>query len=182
VARITSALSAFAIGGLVAAPAIAQPAESVMSDFVRDWLVEGAVGYSELTIDYGHECILPAVLDLDEESQQVFVVAGGFEAGLDPLYEADPTGWERLLPQIEQCAQTMILGEGVIPWVNEELPDSPQEERDRVAVCVMDAVRPLPSVAKQVIALADSFEQGVEELLAEPDLAGTVEEDIESCV
>ncbi len=170
-------LAAAAAASLFATAAFAQATDDELTALVAAW-VGGEGGYSEgIFRDYGIACLLPGVIAMPDAAKAMLVQAGGMEAGLTQMEEEDPNTLNAFLPLVQECVETLIIGEQIQEWAMIELPD----EVEAATVCFMDVVRPLDTDAKQIIVLGEDFEDGIEALLEErPELAD-LENQLEAC-
>jgi hypothetical protein len=158
--------------------AFAQATNAELTALIGAW-VGGEGGYAEGTLhDYGVACLLPGVQAMPDTAKALLIEADGMEAGLATIEADDPTTLTEFLPLVQECVETLIVGERIEAWATEEL----HEIVGIVTVCMMDAVRPLPSEAKQIIVLGEDFEAGAEDLIEQrPDLAGDLDDLLEAC-
>ncbi len=109
--------------------------------------------------------------------------AGGIEDGLNALQTADPDTLNAFLPGLQECVDTMYLGEQIVAWVVEYYPLLGDDDRATKAICLMGAVRPLPSEVKQVIYAADDFQAGVQAvLLGRPEGIQNLDSQLAACL
>lgn len=173
------AFSAFAL----AAPAVqAQDNTALVPDLIEAWVEEQVPEYTDAVKDYGAGCLIPVIASLPEDALATIVAAGAMEPGLTALDESDPETMAALVPSLQRCIETVLLGgESISPWVDDEWGDAPDEEKADVTSCFLAAVEPLDSDAKGLIFEAEDFESGAEALLEQlPDLAG-FEDALEAC-
>lgn len=158
--------------------AFAQANDAELATLIGAW-VGGEGGYAEGTLyDYGVACLLPGVQAMPDTAKALLVEAGDMEAGLTTMETDDPTALTEFLPLVQECVETLIVGERIEDWATEELPDIV----GIVTVCMMDAIRPLSSEAKQIIVLGEDFEAGAGDLIEQrPDLAGDLDDLLEAC-
>ena len=161
-----------------ASTAFAQATDAELTALLDAW-VGGEGGYAEGTLhSYGVACLLPGIQAMPDTAKALLVEGDGMEAGLAAMDADDPTTLAEFLPLVQECVETLIVGERIEAWATEELP----ETVGIVTVCMMDAVRPLTSEAKQIIVLGEDFEDGAEDLLEQrPDLAGDLDQLLEAC-
>ncbi|MHA1559843.1 MAG: hypothetical protein ACTSWI_04125 [Alphaproteobacteria bacterium] len=161
-----------------ASTAFAQATDAELTALLDAW-VGGEGGYAEGTLHaYGIACLLPGLQTMPDTAKALLVGADGMEAGLTAMDADDPATLAGFLPLLQECVETLIIGERIEAWATEELPD----EVGVVTVCMMDAVRPLPSEAKLIIVEGEDFEAGAEDLLEQrPDLAGDLDQLLEAC-
>lgn len=172
-------LALVAVISMSVSTAFAQAADAELTALIDAW-VGGEGGYAEGTTlhGYGVACLLPGVQAMPDTAKALLVETGEMEAGLTAIDADDPDTLAAFLPLVQECVETLILGERIEAWAMEELP----ETVGIVTVCMMDAVRPLPSEAKQIIVLGEDFEAGAEDLMEErPDLAGDLGDLLEAC-
>jgi hypothetical protein len=156
----------------------AQANDAELTALISAW-VGGQGGYAEGTLhDYGVACLLPGVLAMPDTAKALLAEADDMEAGLTAIETDEPTTLTEFLPLVQECVETLIVGERIEAWATEELP----EIAGIVTICMMDAILPLPSEAKQIIVLGDDFEAGAEDLIEQrPDLAGDLDQLLEAC-
>lgn len=170
-------LAAAAAATLFVTSAFAQATDDELTALLAAW-VGGEGGYDEgIFRDYGIACLLPGVLAMPDAAKATLVEAGGMEAGLTQIETADPETLNIFLPLVQECVETLIIGEQIQAWATIELPD----EVETVTVCMMDAIRPLDTDAKQIIVLGEDFEDGIEALLEERTDLADLENQIEAC-
>ena len=148
-----------------AAPAAAQPAlNAAMVDIVREWTA--ATDLPEPVKEFGEDCLLPRLIDLPEDAKQIVADAGNLDDGVDAadLYDV-----------VQECTEAMLVGEQIWKWV---AGDGTAEK----AICMMEAVRPLPTEAKLTLFEAFDIGEGLAALrINEPGLAAALDEDIAAC-
>ncbi len=129
---------------------------------------------------YGAGCIIPILQALPDATKQAVAAAPDLDAALDAL---DMATRNDVVGRLEPCGSTMILGDQAWFWVPTAVPGATEVRRGEVTVCLMDAVAPLASEAKQRIYLGTDFGAGVQGLTAErPDLAGDVQARVQACL
>lgn len=170
--RLTRLLPAAAIGALLVNPAFAQTVDPLIAPLVAAWIDEGAGDFSDVVKAYGNECLAPVISALPEPARQAIIAAGGIEAGVTALQATDPATVATLLPGMQECIETMFVGEQIVAFVAAEGPADAEAQRI-AAFCYMDAVRALPTEAKQAIVGATDFETGARGVVATGGEVGT---------
>lgn len=129
---------------------------------------------------HGASCITPILQALPDAIKQAIAAAPDLDAALDTL---DMTARNDVVAQLEPCVSTMILGDQAWYWVQATAAGANAERQGQITVCLMEAVAPLSSEAKQRIYLGTDFGAGVQALVAErPDLAGDVQARVQACL
>lgn len=166
----------------MASPVAAQSAAAQIVGLVQAWLEEEATDFPTIVREYGVACIAPLVVAMPEPAQLVIIDAGGIEDGLSALEAEDPEAVDALMPELQLCVETMLVGGQIWPWVQAEGRNGPLEVQTVIAICLMEAIRPLSTEAKQIIFLGADFEDGTEILIeTRPDLAGDLDARLEFC-
>lgn len=181
--RRAVAPAALALALLTPIPAAAQSdARETADALAGDWLSQ-VRGYAPPVVRYARDCIVDALMAAPEASRSIVLAADAFGAGLAALQDADAEALDALLPEIDACVQTMDFGEAIYDWVIANRPELRLLERDPVAACAMDAVRPIPEVAKHIIYLGDDFAHGlaVAAVTVPDDVAG-LQEAVAACL
>ncbi len=175
-------LIVLAAGLLFATSASSQTVDEQLTGLVQAWIDEEGADLPQVVKDYGVKCVVPIMVGMPDTAKQLFIAAGGVAAGVEALPGADPTAYAAMFPPLVQCVETLLLGEQIWVWVEAEGDRATPAERIAIAVCLLDAVRPLVSEAKEMIARADDFGDGAETLIRErPDLAGDLGAKLEVC-
>lgn len=177
--NVSKPLALLAAISISVSTAFAQATDAELTALIDAW-VGGEGGYEVGTTlhAYGVSCLLPGVQAMPDSAKALLVEADGMEPGLATMEDDDPDTLAAFLPLVQECVETLILGERIEAWAMEELPETVAI----VTVCMMDAVRPLTSEAKQIIVLGEDFEAGAGELIEQrPDLAGDLDDLLEAC-
>lgn len=170
-------LLAVAMGATLASPTMAQPVDPQIAALVEAWVAEEGADFSELVRTYGGQCLTPVVSAIPEAPRQAIIAAGGIEAGIAGLQTTDPAAVALLMPGLQECIETLFVGEQVLAWLETEAGALTPDALQVAAFCYMDAVRPLPTESKQMIVQAEDFEAGAEAVVA---LGGTVGTELEA--
>ncbi|MGD9738572.1 MAG: hypothetical protein AB7O56_06840 [Bauldia sp.] len=160
-----------ATGAMLATSAMAQPVDPQIAALVEAWVAEEGADFSELVRTYGGQCLTPVVGALAEAPRQAIIAAGGIEAGIAALQTTDPAAVAALMPGLQECIETLFVGEQVLAWLQAEGGALTPEALQTATFCYMDAVRPLPTESKQMIVQAENFEAGANAVVG---LGGTV--------
>jgi len=182
-AHIRKFLAATLAGTIVASAAFAQVTDDQITAMVGDWLDTYAGDFTPVVQDYGAQCVTPALIALPETAKQTIADAGGIENGLTALQSSDPDTLNAFLPTLQQCVDTMYLGEQIWTWVDGYYLLNDEADKADKATCLMDAVRPLSSEAKQTIFTADDFATGVQNvMLNQPEEAINLDLVLKGCL
>ena len=129
---------------------------------------------------HGASCIIPILQALPDAVKQTIATGPDLDAALDLL---EATVRNEVVALLEPCVSTMILGDQAWYWVQATAAGANAERQGQITVCLMEAVMPLSSEAKQRIYLGTDFGAGVQALVAErPDLAGDVQARVQACL
>jgi hypothetical protein len=184
VAKFRRFFIAIAATAFASAAAFAQSTiDDQIGALVDAWLNDYGGDFSPVVQEYGAQCITPNVVALPESAKQTIVGAGGMEDGLTALETADPDTLTAFLPTLQQCVDTMYVGEQIWAWVVDYYPLVGDDDHAVKATCLMNAVQPLPSEAKQIIFAGDDFQAGAQTLMLErPDLAVNLDGVLTACL
>lgn len=129
---------------------------------------------------HGASCITPILQTLPDAIKQTMAAAPDLDAALDTL---EMTARNDVVALLEPCVSTMIIGDQAWYWVQATVAGANAERQGEITLCLMEAVFPLSSEAKQRIYLGTDFGAGVQALVAErPDLAGDVQARVQACL
>lgn len=173
------------------ASAKAQTPDEQLTVMVADWIHAEATDLNPDLQQYVVGCVVPVTLSLPDNAKRVIVDAGGMNAGLEILRDADPEALGLFVAGFEPCfGTTFSLGERILEWTAETLPGVDEETRLATAFCVIDAFLPLSEEGRDV--LWDGIYAGVGpdfrvdvvgHLVTErPDLAGDIEARFDACL
>lgn len=159
--RIAYGAAALLAVAISATPVSGQDAENdAISSMVAEWLA-GAVGYPPQVVRWANACITEEADNLPDSARSILIENGAFGPGLGAIRESEPETLEAFLPMLDACVQTMDLGEPILDWIATELPELRPIDREPVLICVMDAVRPIDPIAKEIVYLGDDFGHGI---------------------
>lgn len=174
-------IAAALIAALPTAAAAQDAQREEVDRLVADWAA-GAQGHSPQIVRYTRNCVVDEVMAMAEAPRAVIIDAGDFAEGLATLQDTDQESLGALLPGIDACVQVMDLGEPVYDWIAETYPELRLLERDPLADCLLDVLRPRSPIARHIIELGDDFPHGVAvaAITVPVDTAG-LEEAIAAC-
>lgn len=178
---IRKSLIAMVAGAMLAAPAFAQAIDAQIELLVVAWIEDEAPDFSPVVKDYGRSCITPIISAMTPEARGEIIAAGGIAEGLDAIAITDQATVDALMPDVQECVETLFVGETIWVWVQGETTLT-DEDKALKTVCFMDAIRSLPSDAKQAIVAARNFEVGVRAIIqAQPAIVGDLDARLEAC-
>lgn len=164
---LASATLAIAATSVASQPALDVP----LTELIRDWTETTEL--PDVVKDFGNACLIPLLTAQPAPIKQTILDAGNLDDGVDDA---------NLFSVIEGCTGTMLLGEQIWGWVQDEGRGMSNEELVSVAYCLMGAVHDLSTEAKLTIYQAPDFEGGAEDLIEfRPDLAGDLDARLEFC-
>jgi hypothetical protein len=171
-------VAAIAVALMAAAsPALAQVNDQLAA-MATAWTNDN--DFTAVVKTHGAACITPILQALPDAIKQAIAAAPDLDAALDTL---EMNARNDVVAQLEPCVSTMILGDQAWNWVQATAAGANAERQGQITVCLMEAVAPLSSEAKQRIYLGTDFGAGVQALLAErPDLAGDVQMRVQACL
>ncbi len=166
-----------------ASSAFAQVADDQITALVDDWINTYAGDFTPVVKDYGSQCIAPEIIALPDTAKQTIADAGGIENGLTALQAADPDTLNAFLPTLQECVDTMYLGEQIWAWVDDYYVLDDEAGKAEKTTCLMDVVRPLPSDAKQTIFTAEDFATGIQQvMLNATHYAANIDLELKGCI
>lgn len=182
-AHIRKFLAAAFAATFVASTAFAQVTDDQVAALVDDWLDTYASDFTQIVKDYGAQCIAPAIVAMPGTAKQTIADAGGIENGLTALQTADPDTLNGFLPTLQECVDTMYLGEQIWAWVDDYYVLDDQAAKEQKATCLMDVVRPMPPEVKQTIFAAEDFATGIQDvMLNQPQAATNLDLELKACI
>lgn len=181
-ANLRKFVAVLAATAFIAPAAMAQDTEATIEGLVATWVDDQMTEAPQVVKDYGTACITPSVMEMPQTALDMIIEAGGMEAGLPVVEETEPAAIEGFLLPLQECIETLFLGEQIWAWTETAYNDATIEERETVTACMMDVVRPLSTDAKGIIFNGDNFEAGAGALIdQDPDLGPDFEAGLEAC-
>lgn len=182
-AHIRKFLAATFAATFAVSTAVAQVTDDQVTTLVEDWLNTYASDFTQVVKDYGAQCIAPGIVAMPETAKQTIADAGGIENGLTALQTADPETLNAFLPALQECVDTMYVGEQIWAWVDDYYVLDDEAAKIERAVCLMNVVRPLPSDVKQTIFAAEDFATGIQDvMLNQPQAATNLDLELKGCI
>ena len=170
-------------GAFATTAAFAQVSDDQIAGLVDDWLNTYAADFTPIVHEFGAQCITAAFADLPDAARQIVAAAGGIENGLTALENNDAATLDAFLPTLSQCVDTMYIGEQIVAWVDDYYVVANDEDKTDKTVCLLNAVYPLPTEAKQTIFAAPDFQAGIQEvMLNQPEAAINLDAVLKACV
>jgi hypothetical protein len=165
-------------------PEAAAPGTPTIEAQVTAFVEVFGAGLPEFILEAARSCFVGVALQLEPAVQQGVLQAPDFIAGVNAATAANPGLAETLFPALDACGGTLIAGEIMWLWVQQDWQEATEAERVIVGTCLIGAVDRLTLDAKRgIMRFGDGdFAQAIEAMLVErADLAGTIVEDMAAC-
>lgn len=166
------------------APAFAQDGtDDDIRAIVTAWVAEESGADVPAVVQaFASGCFSDLIIALPDGAKGTFLAREAFVDRMDAVVEAFPEINESVRLAFQTCGETVVLGLDIYAWTSTVLIDAPPEDVDASTTCYLEAIHPLPSVAKEAIYNAETFGIGAAALIADdPVQAGNLAERLNEC-